>query len=176
MKQRRPATYSFRECRFEARRCAEGPLMSIGRSEVGGGHDVGLPAFCCAIIWVSETELLLESRPLFAWPMPAQLACFGGNREDGETPLDCIRRELHEELRWRPRQIWLAVRLYVGNEPKVWFYEAKAPRRLLRVKIEPGFQVAVHRADSLPFKAFSTWHAAALRARLLGQPCVHLPG
>jgi len=36
---------------------------------------------------------------------PGWWGCFGGAVEPGESPADAIRRELHEELGWRPESV-----------------------------------------------------------------------
>jgi 8-oxo-dGTP diphosphatase len=50
----------------------------------------------------------------------------GGKCEPGETPEQCLRRELHEELRIDAdigRELWRARHQYPGREPlELWFF------------------------------------------------------
>ena len=59
----------------------------------------------CAILRDAETgALLVEQRPPQARLAAAgKLTCFGGKREADEAPMDCLLRELREELGgWEP--------------------------------------------------------------------------
>lgn len=51
-----------------------------------------------AIIRTKEGTYLLERRTIDDPVRPKQLSIFGGGSEDGETALECLQRELYEEL------------------------------------------------------------------------------
>src|SRR5579859_7212422 len=61
------------------------------------------PKYVCAILEDAEGRFLLESRLDDARLAAGRLTCFGGRREDDESPEECLRRELREELNWEPR-------------------------------------------------------------------------
>ena len=54
-----------------------------------------------------------------------KLCCFGGKREMGETPMDCIKRECKEELKWTPdeKQINMVCDFFVDSVLIARFYE-----------------------------------------------------
>ena len=88
-----------------------------------------LPPYCCVILpspsfarkGVSGPVLFfVEARGLDATKAAGQLTCFGGKREEGEDPLECIQRECHEEMGWVPPGIRRAVDLYVRIRLLVW--------------------------------------------------------
>ncbi|MBI3866338.1 MAG: NUDIX domain-containing protein, partial [Planctomycetia bacterium] len=82
------------------------------------------PKYVCAILEDAEGRLLLESRPDDARLAAGRLTCFGGLREAGESPEECLRRELREELAWEPATIEMRVALRVAGELTAWFYLA----------------------------------------------------
>ena len=69
----------------------------------------------------------VEQRDAAASKAPNLLTCFGGKRERDEDPLECIKRECHEELSWVPSNLKRAVDLYVDNVLIAWFYHAIGP-------------------------------------------------
>ncbi|CAK0792724.1 unnamed protein product, partial [Prorocentrum cordatum] len=77
-----------------------------------------LPPYCCAILATEAPScgagpsLLLEHRSQSAEVAAGQLTCFGGKREPGEAPLDCVRRECREELGWEAGSLTRVVDLY----------------------------------------------------------------
>ena len=60
------------------------------------------PPYCCIILVDSlpnePPRFLLEARGDDANVAPNKLTCFGGKREQNESPVDCILRECREEL------------------------------------------------------------------------------
>jgi 8-oxo-dGTP pyrophosphatase MutT (NUDIX family) len=130
-----------------------------------------LPNYCCAIIEDQHGWLLLQLRPANARFAPGQLTCFGGRREDGEDPLACIRRELHEELGWCPQELFRRVDL-VGHGGRMiaWFYQACLPAGTkLLPETDHAFVLAPWPA--LPALPLSNWHRESLAALRMGLRC-----
>jgi 8-oxo-dGTP pyrophosphatase MutT (NUDIX family) len=129
--------------------------------------DDELPPYCCAILHEeSSGAIFLERRGRNAAVAAGQLTCFGGKRDSAEPALDCIRRELIEELgpswwwpaagappckRGRasedgdaptppspPPSLRRATDLYVDGKLIAWFFEAAAPRRDAPLTFEEG--------------------------------------
>lgn len=88
------------------------------------------PPYCCAILYCPERGYLLEQRPMGIRDAPGMITCFGGGREQGEVPEECVRRELHEELGIDPGPLSLRVRFFINNRETAWFFEGAAPRTL----------------------------------------------
>ncbi|CAK0792722.1 unnamed protein product, partial [Prorocentrum cordatum] len=90
-----------------------------------------LPPYCCAILATEAPScgagpsLLLEHRSQSAEVAAGQLTCFGGKREPGEAPLDCVRRECREELGWE-------------GELVAWFFLGAAPPEGAPLTFEEG--------------------------------------
>lgn len=55
-------------------------------------------AFADCIVLTKDGKLLLQQRPQDWYTSAGCLTAFGGHIEDGETPLQALIRELHEEL------------------------------------------------------------------------------
>lgn len=53
-----------------------------------------------------EGRYFLQRRDPCAEVLPGLWEFPGGKGEPGETPLHCLKRELEEELGWRPDRIW----------------------------------------------------------------------
>ena len=71
------------------------PRVGVGVGVLSPDH----PPYCCCILHEPSTgALLLEERGAEASVAAGKLTCFGGKREAQEAPLECIRRELREEL------------------------------------------------------------------------------
>ena len=132
------------------------------------------PEYACAILVDSEGFLLLESRPDTARLAPGQLTCFGGRREAGETPEQCLRRELREELCWEPQTVTKQIELWVGGKLIAWFYLAELDVPISQLRALPNHQALLVARSALPGHPVSPWHAATLNAWLEGQSIVQL--
>lgn len=143
-----------------------------------------MPPYCCAILREPGGALLLEARPPDAAVAAGELTCFGGKREAGEDPADCVARECREELAFTLQSPSRAVDLYVDGELIAWFYEAGAPPREAARAKEAGrravwldgasLRSAVEGAAASPRRVsvdgamLSPWHECVLRAHAAG--------
>jgi 8-oxo-dGTP pyrophosphatase MutT (NUDIX family) len=132
------------------------------------------PHYVCAIVEDAEGRLLLESRPDGARLAAGKLTCFGGLREADETPEQCLRRELREELNWSPRALEKRVELWVAGELVAWFYYAELDVEIDRLRPAPGHEARLVSREELSSLPVSPWHAAVLRAWMEGKPVVEL--
>lgn len=132
------------------------------------------PKYVCAILENADGLLLLESRPDDARLAAGKLTCFGGRREAAETPEECLRRELREELAWEPRAIDKRVALWVAGELVAWFYHAALDVSVAQLCVAAGHRALLVPPLSLPDLPVSPWHAAVLAAWLEGRPIVEL--
>lgn len=132
------------------------------------------PQYVCAILEDSEGRLLLESRPESARLAAGKLTCFGGRREDDETPEACLHRELQEELNWQPQSIRQQIELWVGEELVAWFYHAKLTVGIDQLRLLAGHQAQLARREELSSLPLSPWHAATLEAWQRGETVVRL--
>jgi 8-oxo-dGTP diphosphatase len=120
------------------------------------------PEYACAILEDGKGRLLLESRPGHARFAAGKLTCFGGRREDGESPEQCLRRELREELNWEPAEVEKRIELWIAGAPKAWFFHASLDTGFDLSGIAPGHRgVFVSKSDLLQLPV-SPWHAAVL--------------
>lgn len=132
------------------------------------------PKYACCILEDSEGRFLLESRPADARYAPGQLTCFGGRREAAETPEQCLRRELREELGWEPRTIEKNVELRVAGDLVAWFYHAALEVGLDQLQIASNHRAVLVSRLALPGLPVSPWHAAVLAAWIKGRTVVEL--
>ena len=132
------------------------------------------PRYVCAILEDAQGRLLLESRPDDAPLAAGKLTCFGGLREADETPEQCLRRELREELNWEPRALEEQVELWVAGELIAWFYHAALDVDIDQLRLAPGHEARLVSREELPSLPVSPWHAAVLRAWLEGKSVVEL--
>ena len=135
---------------------------------------VSWPTYVCAILEDSEGRLLLESRPDDARLAAGRLTCFGGRREGAETPEECLRRELREELAWEPQALEKQIALWVAGELTAWFYHAVLDVGLDHLRPAPGFKPQLVPRQELSTHPLSPWHAAVLTAWLAGKDKVEL--
>jgi 8-oxo-dGTP pyrophosphatase MutT (NUDIX family) len=132
------------------------------------------PQYVCAILEDAEGRLLLESRPNDARLAAGRLTCFGGRREVTETPEECLRRELREELSWEPRTLEERVALWVAGDLVAWFYHATLDVGIDQLQVAPGFKALLVSRQELSELPVSPWHDAALGAWLEGKSVVEL--
>jgi 8-oxo-dGTP pyrophosphatase MutT (NUDIX family) len=132
------------------------------------------PHYVCAILEDAEGRILLESRPDHARLAAGRLTCFGGRRDAAETPEDCLRRELREELNWEPRKLEMRVALWVAGDLVAWFYHAVLNVGADQLRTAPGYKAVLVSRLALSEFPISPWHAAALGAWLVGKPAVEL--
>jgi 8-oxo-dGTP pyrophosphatase MutT (NUDIX family) len=116
--------------------------------------------FSCAILRRGD-QFLAEVRGADAQAAAGRLTCYGGKRERGETSLQCVVRELNEELGWAPDDIPAepACSLLVDGYLIAHFYEASVDRTDF-VTEGRSFEF-VDASD----ERWSPWHARVLAAR-----------
>ena len=117
--------------------------------------------FSCAILRRGDGKLLAEVRGADAQAAAGRLTCYGGKRERGETALECLVRELNEELGWAPAHIPAepACSLLVDGYLIAHFYEASVDRTDFETEGR-AFEF-VDEGDA----RWSAWHARVLAAR-----------
>jgi 8-oxo-dGTP pyrophosphatase MutT (NUDIX family) len=135
---------------------------------------VSWPQYVCAILEDAEGRLLLESRPDNALLAAGRLTCFGGRCEEGESPEQCLQRELREELGWVPRQFEKRVELWIAGELVAWFYYAVLDAGIDQLSPAPGCQAQLITREEFSSAPLSPWHAAVLGAWLEGKTTVAL--
>lgn len=124
------------------------------------------PEHCCCVIEDRRGRLLLELRPLDARKAPGLLTCFGGKREAGESPDDCLRRELREELAWEPASFSVACDLVRADRFIARFYRAAHDGS--PILTEPGRIAIAAPWPALPGLPLAPWHRTALTAMSVG--------
>jgi len=113
----------------------------------------------------------VEVRPSTAARAAGKLTCFGGKRESGESGVECVLRELREELGgWQPAYTpRRAVDLHVDGHLVAWFFEAEGPSAKTPLNFEVGRDgLWLPLQDLLNDSRLSPWHAAVLRAHSEG--------
>jgi len=132
------------------------------------------PQYVCAILEDSDGRLLMESRPHNARFAPGRLTCFGGRREADESPEECLRRELREELDWEPRAFDKRVELWVAGDLIAWFYHAVFDIPVDELRVTAPHQCTLVSRAELPNLPVSPWHAAVLVAWIEGRAVAEL--
>lgn len=132
------------------------------------------PKYVCAILEDAKGRLLLESRPNDARLAAGKLTCFGGRREADESPEECLRRELREELNWEPQSIDKRVELLVGGDLIAWFYHAMLDLPIDQLRAQPGCAAVLVSRSRLSDVPLSPWHASVLAAWIDGRTLVEL--
>ena len=146
-----------------------------------------LPEYCCVILRDAAGDYCFETRPATARLAAGRATCFGGARQDQETPEECLRRELREELGIELEALRYCLRLVSGPRLIAWFYTATCPAKSTLSHREPGHgvvtvtkqQLTETLQNSIPLAGeaqISHWHVAALRAWLTGQPVAEVAG
>ena len=116
--------------------------------------------FSCAILRRGD-KVLAEVRGADAQAAAGRLTCYGGKRERGESSIQCLVRELNEELGWAPDDIPAgpACSLLVDGYLIAHFYEASVDRTDFETEGR-AFEF-VDESD----ERWSAWHARVLAAR-----------
>lgn len=133
------------------------------------------PPYCCIILRDAGGQYLLERRPGSARLAPGTLTCFGGSRERDESPLDCIARELIEELGPAAAKAVQGVELRVIVRSRTrliaWFFGAAPMLTNVPLVCEPGYFAVWLSEAELEAAPLARWHRAALLAdrRKLGE-------
>lgn len=132
------------------------------------------PHYVCAILEDRQGRLLFEKRPVEARLAAGRLTCFGGRRESGETPEQCLRRELREELDWEPREFQDRVELWIAGELMAWFFGARLDVDIAQLRVHQGHEAVLVARQDFAKLPISGWHRAVLDAWLRGETSVML--
>ncbi len=143
--------------------------------------DLDAPEYCCAILRDRAGRYLIERRPAHSSHQPRRLTCFGGGREEGESPEACITRELREELTWDEgliRSVGLrrAVRLESRARFIAWFFAGEPVDPACPIRCEHGYEaVWLSEGRLLAEPSLSSWHKAAISALIRGEQVAVVP-
>jgi 8-oxo-dGTP pyrophosphatase MutT (NUDIX family) len=122
------------------------------------------PQYACAFLSDARGWWLLQLRPVDHALAAGQLTCFGGRLHAHETAEAGLRRELHEELHWCPRQLSLVLEMWQGSIWIASFYRGELEVPLQHLTTEPGHVAILAPWPSLPGLPMSPWHDHAFRA------------
>jgi 8-oxo-dGTP pyrophosphatase MutT (NUDIX family) len=127
------------------------------------------PDYACALIQDDAGRLLLQLRPASARHAANQLTCFGGAREADEDAVQCLRRELREELTWdAPHPHLPRIDLCRGGHWIAAFYPVRVPACQTLIT-EPGFTLLWVPLVTVPGLPLSPWHALVIAGWQRGQ-------
>jgi 8-oxo-dGTP pyrophosphatase MutT (NUDIX family) len=132
------------------------------------------PEYACALARDARGWWLLQLRPRHARHAAGLLACFGGRREGDEDAEACLRRELDEELGWRPAELAPALDLWEGGRFIARFFAVELRPPLAHLLPERGSAAVLAPTQALPGLPLSPWHARVLAAAARGEPLVDL--
>ena len=121
------------------------------------------PEYACALISDHVGRLVLQLRPAGSRHAPAQLTCFGGRREADEDAVDCLRRELDEELSWAPFSFTTACDLRRGPRWIARFFACQLPTNIT-LRVEAGSIAVPVPWSALAGLPVSPWHQAVFTA------------
>ncbi|HEX8877070.1 MAG TPA: NUDIX hydrolase [Phycisphaerales bacterium] len=131
------------------------------------------PRYCCAILIDSRGNLVLERRSPHDPIAGGMLACFGGGRDEGETPEETLSRELREELGFTPDPFDRDAVAFVLHTPmgEAWFYQLRGPEEGEACAVEPDCGVewiAERRLLTHHAHELAAWHRVMFQARAAG--------
>lgn len=120
--------------------------------------------YACALLRDVRGTCVLQLRPANARHAANQLTCFGGRCEPGETAEECLARELHEELDWRPSYIPSATVYLCDSQGLIATFHPLVLPTDIAFRTEPGFVAVYAPPVSLPGLPISPWHRLVLEA------------
>jgi 8-oxo-dGTP pyrophosphatase MutT (NUDIX family) len=130
----------------------------------------GPPRYCCAILCDRGGWYVLERRPASDPDAPGRLTFFGGGREDGEGALECLAREVWEELGFAV-DTSRAQRVFTLATPSgpAWFYVAPGPEPETVRAAEAGYAAVWLTQEQVTAATLADWHRAAWEGVLAGR-------
>jgi len=143
----------------------------IKQKEIASTFTKSLPPYCCVILTRKEDDLIfVERRGEDAKVATGKLTCFGGKREKGEKPFDCILRECQEEMSWKPEDVKRCADLYVDHMLVAWFFLSEGPPNTETLTFEKG-----RRGEwvSIGDSNISPWHKIVLKKWKEGKKIAH---
>lgn len=116
----------------------------------------------------------MELRPSTDDDCPGRLTCFGGTRSGDESPLECLARELSEELGFAPDLDPALTPTIVLHTPagEAWFYTLAVPAAPRAC--EPGHEAVWVEGDPGRDPRIADWHRSAFEALEAGRGVAHV--
>lgn len=117
--------------------------VTVGRDDKGS---LAVGDAVAAIITVGEGQYLLQHRDSVPhiW-YPGHWGCFGGAVQDGEDPLEALRRELKEEIEFQPSEMTYFTRFDFDLDPiglrsyyRTYYIVAMSPDERRRLVLHEG--------------------------------------